>query len=107
MYYNRFALQKSEVKGLKILSRAQNRTLAANVNSPPPLEPSASERANAHEVVKVHDADHLVVVDNQKRLNLVAYLLERFRDQRVRRDGAGRRVMTATAGVSREKPGLR
>src|SRR6185437_5028707 len=46
------------------------------------------ERPDPHEIMKVHDSNHLAALDDEERLNLVADLLKRLRHQRVRRDGA-------------------
>src|SRR5271165_6031782 len=66
-------------------------------NGPPPAPIFAagcaprgrSERADAHQIVEMDDPDHLAALHHQKRRDLVADLLQRLGDERVRRDCAG------------------
>src|SRR5208282_4441800 len=48
-----------------------------------------SERADAHQIVEMHDTDHLAALHHQKRRDLVADRFQRLGDERVRRDRAG------------------
>src|SRR3984885_12670036 len=74
-------------KPLKTLARVQ-KSITAREREFWGTAQRPSERSNAHEIVKIHDSNHLAALDDQKRLDLVADLLERFRHQRIRRDGA-------------------
>ena len=88
MHNNGFQLQKKKPKPLKTLARVQNRSRRTNGNSRT-SGARPSERPDAHEIVKVHDSNHLATLDDQERLDFVADQLERLCDQRIGRDRAG------------------
>ena len=64
--------------------------------------PVRSDRADAHEIVEMHDPNHLPTLDDEKRRDLAADVFQRFGDERVGADRAGVPVITLATGVSSE-----